>query len=315
MRLVDGARRARASCATATSCGPRACSLGALGAISRGDAALRARLHDPPRRRAAAARRRAAPPRRAGRTRTTTGRRSSCRTRGAALTLTSERTDRAAAAAGTRGRVRARRAARERGARACSAARAGAFPSLIPALNRALAAADEPRRAPRREQPRVREHAARALHGDGVRRSRASTPPRRFTELIDHDFALGAHLNARDRKAVRRTVSGLVKILHPHGQVSRADLGGDFARWPSKAAAASRNSSRRWVPSSTTRRPSATSSTRRARSILLASPSRADATLSPPIHSRRGLSTPPSVSGDGTVGLYRVEVSLAVGDG
>ncbi len=45
-----------------------------------------------------------------------------------------------------------------------------------------------------------------------------------YTELLDRHFALGAHLNARDRKAVRRTVSGLVKILHPHGEVERDDL-------------------------------------------------------------------------------------------
>jgi ATP-dependent Lon protease len=45
-----------------------------------------------------------------------------------------------------------------------------------------------------------------------------------FTEIIDHYFSLGSHLNARDRKAVRRTVSGMVKILHPHGQVSQEDL-------------------------------------------------------------------------------------------
>lgn len=45
-----------------------------------------------------------------------------------------------------------------------------------------------------------------------------------FTETIDHYFSLGAHLNARDRKAVRRTVSGLMKLLHPHGQVSQTDL-------------------------------------------------------------------------------------------
>ena len=45
-----------------------------------------------------------------------------------------------------------------------------------------------------------------------------------FTEIIDHHFSLGAHLNARDRKAVRRTVSGLMKILHPHGEVSQEDL-------------------------------------------------------------------------------------------
>ena len=46
-----------------------------------------------------------------------------------------------------------------------------------------------------------------------------------FTEIIDHHFSLGSHLNARDRKAVRRTVSGLEKLLHPHGEVSRDDLG------------------------------------------------------------------------------------------
>ena len=46
-----------------------------------------------------------------------------------------------------------------------------------------------------------------------------------FTEIIDQHFSLGSHLNARDRKAVRRTVSGLVKIIHPHGEPSEEDLG------------------------------------------------------------------------------------------
>ena len=45
-----------------------------------------------------------------------------------------------------------------------------------------------------------------------------------FTEIIDRHFSLGAHLNARDRKAVRKTVSGLMKILFPHGEVSQDDL-------------------------------------------------------------------------------------------
>lgn len=45
-----------------------------------------------------------------------------------------------------------------------------------------------------------------------------------FTEIIDHHFSMGAHLNARDRKAVRKTVSGLMKIIYPHGEVSRDDL-------------------------------------------------------------------------------------------
>ena len=45
-----------------------------------------------------------------------------------------------------------------------------------------------------------------------------------FTEIIDRDFSLGSHLNARDRKAVRKTVSGLMKILFPHGEVGQDEL-------------------------------------------------------------------------------------------
>ncbi|MES9819571.1 MAG: protease Lon-related BREX system protein BrxL [Candidatus Thiodiazotropha sp.] len=45
-----------------------------------------------------------------------------------------------------------------------------------------------------------------------------------FTEIIDHHFSLGSQLNARDRKAVRRSVSGLMKILYPDGEVSKEDL-------------------------------------------------------------------------------------------
>lgn len=45
-----------------------------------------------------------------------------------------------------------------------------------------------------------------------------------FTEVIDRHFSLGAHLNARDRKGVRKTVSGLMKILYPHGEVTESEL-------------------------------------------------------------------------------------------
>jgi ATP-dependent Lon protease len=45
-----------------------------------------------------------------------------------------------------------------------------------------------------------------------------------FTEVIDRHFTLGSHLNARDRKAVRKTVSGLAKILFPHGDISTEEI-------------------------------------------------------------------------------------------
>jgi ATP-dependent Lon protease len=45
-----------------------------------------------------------------------------------------------------------------------------------------------------------------------------------FTEMIDRHFSLGNHLNARDVKAVRKSVSGLVKLIYPHGEMSREEL-------------------------------------------------------------------------------------------
>lgn len=46
-----------------------------------------------------------------------------------------------------------------------------------------------------------------------------------FTEIIDRHFSLGSHLNARDVKAVRKTVSGLMKLIYPHGEVTKDELG------------------------------------------------------------------------------------------
>ena len=45
-----------------------------------------------------------------------------------------------------------------------------------------------------------------------------------FTEITDRHFGLGAHLNARDVKAVRKTVSGLCKLIYPHGDPSKEEI-------------------------------------------------------------------------------------------
>src|SRR5207247_1517955 len=47
---------------------------------------------------------------------------------------------------------------------------------------------------------------------------------RSYVSAIDDEFLLGSHLSTRDEKAVRKTVSGLLKILHPHGEWTRAEL-------------------------------------------------------------------------------------------
>lgn len=44
---------------------------------------------------------------------------------------------------------------------------------------------------------------------------------RNFADAIDRYFKLGNNLNQRDTIAVRRTVSGLLKLLYPHGEFDR----------------------------------------------------------------------------------------------
>ncbi len=135
-----------------------------------------------------------------------------------------------------------------------------------------------------------------------------------FTEIIDHYFSLGSHLNARDRKAVRRTVSGLVKILHPHGQVSREDLAellelalegrrrvkeqlkkmGSFEYYQTSFSYLVNDSGEE-------------------RFVGVAEQGGRDLISADPL--LPGTLYAASVSGDGTVGLYRVEVSLSSGTG
>ena len=45
-----------------------------------------------------------------------------------------------------------------------------------------------------------------------------------FTDVCDRHFSFGPHLNARDVKAVRKTVSGLVKLVYPHGEFTKQEL-------------------------------------------------------------------------------------------
>ena len=47
---------------------------------------------------------------------------------------------------------------------------------------------------------------------------------RSFADSIDKYFRLGSNLNQRDVIAVRKTVSGLVKIIYPHGEFTKEDV-------------------------------------------------------------------------------------------
>jgi ATP-dependent Lon protease len=47
---------------------------------------------------------------------------------------------------------------------------------------------------------------------------------RSYGDYAEQSFRLGAHLGGRDQKAARKTVSGLIKLLHPDGDVKREEI-------------------------------------------------------------------------------------------
>lgn len=48
--------------------------------------------------------------------------------------------------------------------------------------------------------------------------------PLNFTDAYDAYFAFGSHVGQRDRRAAVRTVSGLLKLIHPDGRHTREDV-------------------------------------------------------------------------------------------
>jgi len=135
-----------------------------------------------------------------------------------------------------------------------------------------------------------------------------------FTEIIDHYFSLGSHLNARDRKAVRRTVSGLMKIIHPDGDVSKEDLEEILAlalegRRRVKEQLKKMGSFEYYQTSFS----HIDNETGEERFVGVPEQGGRDLISVDPLPP--GTIYSASVSGDGTVGLYRIEVSTSAGTG
>jgi len=135
-----------------------------------------------------------------------------------------------------------------------------------------------------------------------------------FTEIIDRHFSLGSHLNARDRKAVRKTVSGLMKIIYPHGEATQEEL--------SELLELALEGRRRVKEQ--LKKMGAFEYYHTSFSYTLQETGEERFVGVPEQGGRNLISTDPlapgtlytaGVTGDGTVGLYRVEVSVATGTG
>lgn len=135
-----------------------------------------------------------------------------------------------------------------------------------------------------------------------------------FTEITDRHFTMGPHLVARDRKAVKRTVSGLMKIIYPHGDATKEELAEllEFAmegrrrvkeQLKKMGSFEYYHTSFSYVDVETGEERFVGVPEQGGRNLISSDPL-------PP-----GSVYTASVGPDGTVGMYRVEVSVAVGNG
>jgi ATP-dependent Lon protease len=135
-----------------------------------------------------------------------------------------------------------------------------------------------------------------------------------FTEIIDHHFSLGPHLNARDRKAVRRTVSGLVKILHPHGEVSREDLD-DILQLAVEGRRRVKEQLKKMGSFEYYQTSFSYQVNETGEEKFVSVPEQGSKDVISPDPLAPGTVYCASVNGDGTVGMFRVELSISSGTG
>jgi ATP-dependent Lon protease len=135
-----------------------------------------------------------------------------------------------------------------------------------------------------------------------------------YTELCDTYFGLGSHLNTRDRKAVRRTVSGLVKIIHPHGEPSKEDLE-DIVKLAIECRRRVKEQLKKMGSFEYSQTSFSYSDNDTGEEHFVGVPEQGGQDLIAAEPMAPGSVYTASVTGDGTVGLYRLEVSIAAGNG
>lgn len=135
-----------------------------------------------------------------------------------------------------------------------------------------------------------------------------------FTEKPDDFFDMGHHLNARDRKAVRRTFSGLMKIMYPHGEATQDEVGEllDFAMEGRRRVKEQlkKMGSFEYYQTSFSYLLKETGEER-----FVGVPEQGGRDLISPDPLSPGTVYTAAVTHDGTVGLYRLEVSISSGTG
>ena len=133
-----------------------------------------------------------------------------------------------------------------------------------------------------------------------------------FTEVIDRNFSLGSHLNARDRKAVRKTVSGLMKIVYPHGEASQDELA-EILEIALEGRRRVKEQLKKMGSFEYYHTSFSYSQKETGEERFVGVPEKAGRNLISTDPLPPGTAYTAGVTADGTVGLYRIEVSLATG--
>ncbi|MGH7746409.1 MAG: BREX system Lon protease-like protein BrxL, partial [Candidatus Dormibacteria bacterium] len=135
-----------------------------------------------------------------------------------------------------------------------------------------------------------------------------------FTEIIDRHFSMGSHLNARDRKAVRKTVSGLMKVLFPHGEVTKEDLA-EVLELALEGRRRVKEQLKKMGSFEYYHTSFSYTSQETGEEIFVGVPEQGGRDLISTDPLAPGTTYTAGVTADGTVGLYRVEVSVSSGTG
>jgi len=135
-----------------------------------------------------------------------------------------------------------------------------------------------------------------------------------FTEIVDRHFSMGSHLVTRDRKAVKKTVSGLMKIIHPNGAASKEEIAEllDFAMEGRRRVKEQlkKMGSFEYYQTSFSYTDLESGEER-----FVGVPEQGGKNMISSDPLAPGSVYSASVGADGTVGMFRIEVSLATGSG
>lgn len=135
-----------------------------------------------------------------------------------------------------------------------------------------------------------------------------------FTEIVDRHFAMGSHLVTRDRKAVKKTVSGLMKIIHPNGAATKEEIAEllDFAMEGRRRVKEQlkKMGSFEYYQTSFSYTDIESGEER-----FVGVPEQGGKNMISSDPLAPGSVYSASVAADGTVGMFRIEVSLATGSG